>query len=153
MKLCSHRGSGKLRILIVFMLGTWGMSGNAQQVDDDDIGGIVRSDNGPEAGVWVIAETDEFETRFAKIVVTDEQGIWTAVLHVAGAALLRARSWGLSGGVSVLRAASYLGVASGRPPSTGIVAPVVGVCRVAKNRTALATWLAVILSLRRLRFW
>ena len=74
MKLCSRRGSGKLRILIVFMLGTWGVSSNAQQVDGDDIGGVVSSDNGPEAGVWVIAETDEFETRYAKIVVTDEQG-------------------------------------------------------------------------------
>jgi hypothetical protein len=42
--------------------------------DDDDIAGIVTSANGPEAGVWVIAETDQFETRYAKIVVTDDQG-------------------------------------------------------------------------------
>ncbi|MBP2680626.1 MAG: GDSL-like Lipase/Acylhydrolase [Candidatus Krumholzibacteriota bacterium] len=45
----------------------------------------------------------------------------------------------------------YLGVASGRPPSTGIVAPVVGVRRVAKKRTALATWTAVTRVLRRFR--
>ena len=45
----------------------------------------------------------------------------------------------------------YLGVASGRPPSTGMVAPVEGVWRVAKNRTALATCLAVMRALRRLR--
>ncbi len=43
-------------------------------VDNDDIGGVVRSAAGPEAGVWVIAETDAFATRFAKIVVTDDQG-------------------------------------------------------------------------------
>jgi hypothetical protein len=43
-------------------------------VDPDDIGGIVRSPNGPEAGVWVIAETDRFPTPFRKIVVTDAQG-------------------------------------------------------------------------------
>lgn len=51
-------------------------SAAAQQVpiDDDDIGGIVTSGNGPEAGVWVIAETDAFDTRFARIVVTDDQG-------------------------------------------------------------------------------
>lgn len=46
---------------------------------------------------------------------------------------------------------AYRGVASGRPPSTGIVAPVVGVCRVAKKSTARATWSAVIRAFRRLR--
>jgi hypothetical protein len=48
----------------------------AQQVaiDNDDIGGVVQGPAGPEAGVWVIAETDDFDTRFAKIVVTDDQG-------------------------------------------------------------------------------
>ena len=30
--------------------------------------------NGPEAGVWVIAETTDLPTRFARIVVTDDQG-------------------------------------------------------------------------------
>jgi hypothetical protein len=44
------------------------------QIDEDDIGGIVASAKGPEGGVWVIAETDAFETRFAKIVVTDDHG-------------------------------------------------------------------------------
>ena len=34
----------------------------------------MRSPNGPEAGVWVIAETDDFDTRFRKIVVTDDAG-------------------------------------------------------------------------------
>ena len=42
-------------------------------LDADDIGGVVTSGSGPEAGVWVIAETDDFETRFARIVVTDDQ--------------------------------------------------------------------------------
>ncbi len=43
-------------------------------IDDNDIGGIVRSTNGPEAGVWVIAETGEFDTFYARIVVTDDEG-------------------------------------------------------------------------------
>jgi hypothetical protein len=43
-------------------------------IDNDDIAGVVTSSNGPEAGVWVIAETDDFETRYAKVVVTDDQG-------------------------------------------------------------------------------
>src|SRR5204862_640855 len=43
-------------------------------IDNDDIGGVVLGPNGPEAGVWVIAETNELPTKFAKIVVTDDQG-------------------------------------------------------------------------------
>ncbi|HSG64378.1 MAG TPA: carboxypeptidase-like regulatory domain-containing protein [Gammaproteobacteria bacterium] len=43
-------------------------------IDADDIGGVVASPNGPEAGVWVIAETDDLDTFYAKIVVTDEMG-------------------------------------------------------------------------------
>ncbi|MBP8308348.1 MAG: carboxypeptidase regulatory-like domain-containing protein [Burkholderiaceae bacterium] len=39
-----------------------------------DIGGIVTGPKGPEAGVWVIAETTELPTKFARIVVTDERG-------------------------------------------------------------------------------
>ena len=44
------------------------------QVEEDDITGVVTGPDGPEAGVWVIAETTELPTRYAKIVVTDEQG-------------------------------------------------------------------------------
>ena len=40
----------------------------------DDIGGVVRSAGGGEAGVWVIAETDDLETTFRKIVVTGDDG-------------------------------------------------------------------------------
>jgi hypothetical protein len=43
-------------------------------VDADDIAGVVRSTKGPEAGVWVIAETKDLPTPYAKIVVTDDQG-------------------------------------------------------------------------------
>jgi hypothetical protein len=43
-------------------------------VGDRAIGGVVRGAQGPEAGVWVIAETTELPTRFARIVVTDDQG-------------------------------------------------------------------------------
>jgi len=39
-----------------------------------DLGGVVTGANGPEAGVWVIAETADLPTRFIKIVVTDDQG-------------------------------------------------------------------------------
>src|SRR5215213_4572373 len=46
----------------------------AVAIDGDDIGGVVRGPNGPEAGLWVIAETTELPTKFAKMVVTDDQG-------------------------------------------------------------------------------
>jgi hypothetical protein len=44
------------------------------QARPDYISGAVRSGQGPEAGVWVIAETNDLPTKFIKIVVTDDQG-------------------------------------------------------------------------------
>jgi hypothetical protein len=49
-------------------------TGNAVRIDNDDIGGVVTGPRGPEAGVWVIAETTDLPTRFSRTVVTDEQG-------------------------------------------------------------------------------
>ncbi len=43
-------------------------------LDADDIGGIVSGAKGPEAGVWVIAETTDLPTRFTRAVVTDDKG-------------------------------------------------------------------------------
>jgi len=43
-------------------------------IDADDIGGVVTGPSGPEAGVWVIAETTDLGTKMAKMVVTDDQG-------------------------------------------------------------------------------
>ena len=68
------------RPFTVSCLATWLAAGAgvavAQRVaiDNDDIGGTVNGPAGPEGGVWVIAETDAFQTRYAKIVVTDDQG-------------------------------------------------------------------------------
>src|SRR6202047_3435092 len=44
------------------------------EISANDIGGTVVGDKGPEAGVWVIAETKDLPTKFAKVVVTDDQG-------------------------------------------------------------------------------
>jgi hypothetical protein len=42
-------------------------------IDNDDIPGVVKTPSGgPEVGVWVIAETTELPTKYAKIVVTDD---------------------------------------------------------------------------------
>jgi len=75
MKIPNGRWMGVVAFLPML---AWSMLASAQSdtvlIDADDIGGIVRSADGPEAGVWVIAETDDFDTRFARIVVTDDQG-------------------------------------------------------------------------------
>jgi len=44
------------------------------RIGASDLGGVVTGANGPEAGVWVIAETTDLPTKFAKIVVTDDRG-------------------------------------------------------------------------------
>jgi hypothetical protein len=44
------------------------------KINTHDIGGIVSSPHGPEAGVWVIAETHDLPTRYTKMVVTDDEG-------------------------------------------------------------------------------
>jgi hypothetical protein len=43
-------------------------------MNSTDIAGVVTSSKGPEAGVWVIAETKDLGTGYRKIVVTDDQG-------------------------------------------------------------------------------
>ena len=48
------------------------------RVGNTDLGGVVTSPNGPEAGVWVIAETTDLPTKFVRIVVTDERGRYLA---------------------------------------------------------------------------
>jgi hypothetical protein len=46
----------------------------AVTIDPDDLGGVVTGPTGPEAGVWVIAETADLPTKFVRIVVTDDRG-------------------------------------------------------------------------------
>src|SRR5437660_11306193 len=58
----------------IVKLGAQQPGGGAVPIDGDDSGGVVTGPSGPEAGVWVIAETTELPTRFARIVVTDDQG-------------------------------------------------------------------------------
>ena len=43
-------------------------------IDNNDIGGVVTGPKGPEAGVWVIAETRDLPVRYIKSVVTDDRG-------------------------------------------------------------------------------
>src|SRR5882724_6479739 len=66
--------SGIAAWLTVFPVELGSQQESTVPIDNDDIGGVVTSAKGPEAGVWVIAETTDLPTRFAKMVVTDDQG-------------------------------------------------------------------------------
>jgi hypothetical protein len=66
-------------VAIAALTIAWGGPVSAQQkaalsVGADAIGGQVTGANGPEAGVWVIAETADLPTKFAKMVVTNDAG-------------------------------------------------------------------------------
>ncbi|HSS12303.1 MAG TPA: carboxypeptidase-like regulatory domain-containing protein, partial [Rhizomicrobium sp.] len=61
----------------VYWAGTGSPALSAEEkisLNPDDIGGTVAGPRGPEAGVWVIAETNSLPTKFTKIVVTDDKG-------------------------------------------------------------------------------
>ena len=75
-------------------------------IGESDLGGVVTSPNGPEAGVWVIAETTDLPTKFAKMVVTDERGryvipdlpkatysVWVRGYGLVDSPKVKARSW------------------------------------------------------------
>jgi hypothetical protein len=79
MNLRSHRCASLYALVIASFVLAYGGPLNAQQkatlsVGADAIGGQVTGANGPEAGVWVIAETTDLPTKFAKMVVTDDSG-------------------------------------------------------------------------------
>ncbi len=61
-------------VLLVGRLAAAPAAGIEPSIASGEIGGTVTSAHGAEAGVWVIAETRDFKTRYAKIVVTDETG-------------------------------------------------------------------------------
>src|SRR6202044_3017285 len=69
--------------------------GGEDRIRADEIAGNVTSPRGPEAGVWVIAESDDFKTRFAKIVVTDQAGRYLLPELPAGRYRVWVRGYGL----------------------------------------------------------
>ena len=68
--------SALLYFVFFSLAGGSGCNPTADSVrsENDDITGVVTGPDGPEAGVWVIAETYDLPTRYAKIVVTDDDG-------------------------------------------------------------------------------
>src|ERR1700745_1160933 len=65
---------GLAMLLIVWPARLSSQQNATVRVDADDIGGVVTRSSRAEDGVWVIAETTDLPTKYAKIVVTDDQG-------------------------------------------------------------------------------
>ena len=90
-----------LLVTLVALLTLSASGTNARQsadpvaIDDDDIAGTVASIDGPEAGVWVIAETADLQTGLRKIVVTDDQGRYLVPDLPPGRYRLWVRGYGL----------------------------------------------------------
>jgi hypothetical protein len=63
-----------LLLVAALLAACAGQMSSDGSVGTSDIGGTVAGPQGPEAGVWVIAETNDLPTRYAKIVVTDNDG-------------------------------------------------------------------------------
>ena len=88
MKIIHSRGRAALLAAALFALiaGFGVFTTNAQQKGTKQaatsryvspagyITGVVQGEKGPEAGVWVIAETKDLQTNMIKTVVTDDQG-------------------------------------------------------------------------------
>jgi hypothetical protein len=81
MMICNLRCSVALGIAAVVLTSAIPASTRAQEglavpisVGSNDLGGMVTGSRGPEAGVWVIAETADLPTLYTKIVVTDDRG-------------------------------------------------------------------------------
>ena len=67
-------GAAASAVLLLCVLAVSCADQPAVEIDTDDIGGVVTGPNGPEAGVWVIAETSDLDVRYIKSVVTDDEG-------------------------------------------------------------------------------
>jgi len=64
----------RVTVLLFAAALVFGQQRASVTIDTNDIGGVVAGPKGPEAGVWVIAETTDLPTKFARIVVTDDRG-------------------------------------------------------------------------------
>ena len=77
------------------------LGGTTTVAAEGDITGAVTGPNGPEAGVWVIAETDDLETHFIKIVVTDDDGRFLLPELPAAGYRVWVRGYGLQASTAV----------------------------------------------------
>src|SRR3954471_19380755 len=79
----------------LFIFTTTRVAAQQTNKDADDITGTVTSTKGPEAGVWVIAETTDLPTKFSRTVVTDDRGRYLIPDLPAANYTIFARGYGL----------------------------------------------------------
>ena len=97
-------------VSIVAILGAGAAFAARPVLPDGFISGKVASSRGPEAGVWVIAETTELKTPFVKIVVTDDEGRYVLPQLPEATYRVWVRGYGLADSMPV----------EGRPGDTGL---------------------------------
>jgi hypothetical protein len=69
-----NRSAFIIFLVVLAWLNSCNVRNESGESSGGHIAGVVTGPNGPEAGVWVIAETNDLQTRYAKIVVTDDNG-------------------------------------------------------------------------------
>jgi hypothetical protein len=82
------------------------------------ISGVVQGREGPEAGVWVVAETSDLGTPFIKIVVTDDVGRFVLPELPAASYSLWVRGYGLADSEAIAAAPGDEVVLSAAYPET-----------------------------------
>jgi hypothetical protein len=91
-----HSNACLTGVMIAAFVTAWSGPASAQQsVKPDAIGGKVSGPNGPEAGVWVIAETSDLPTKYAKMVVTNDAGQFVIPQLPSAKYKIWARGYGL----------------------------------------------------------
>src|SRR5262249_6293454 len=91
---------GVVAAAIAAFLASWPSQLSSQQgtsvsIDNDDIGGVVTSAKGPEAGGWVIAETNDLSTKLARIGRADDQGRYVLPVSTKANYTVWVRGYGL----------------------------------------------------------
>ena len=96
MKLRARRVVGAACAAMVVAAVVTSMGGRGVTAASSDITGIVTGARGPEAGVWVIAETRDLPTSFRKIVVTNDAGKFLVPELPPGSYEVWVRGYGLA---------------------------------------------------------
>jgi hypothetical protein len=121
-----HRSPGPdvcLGLLLALTISCTSQSAIDVEIDTDDIGGVVTGPNGPEAGVWVIAETRDLPVRYIKSVVTDDLGRFVVPDLPPASYTVWARGYGLvDSGRSTARPGERLRITAESAPSEAAAA-------------------------------
>src|ERR1039457_4740806 len=94
MKITRFRVKGAILCAVLTALAAQTISAQ-QSLANSYIQGVVQGEKGPEAGVWVIAETKDLLTNMIKSVVTDDRGLFLVPDLPSGNYKVWVRGYGL----------------------------------------------------------